>query len=58
MPSLWKYLKTTFERAGTGGLNLTFSKKQRPETFKVLTLSYSALGGSHIGTSVIDREIL
>lgn len=50
--------KLPFERTGTGGLNLTFSKKQKPETLKALTLSYFAIGGFHVGTSVIDREVL
>ncbi len=50
--------KLPFERTGMGGLNLTFSKAQKPETLKALTFSYFALGGFHIGTSVVDREVL
>ena len=50
--------KLPFERTGTGGLNLTFSKKQKPETLEALTLAYFDLGGFHVGTSVIDREVL
>ena len=50
--------KLPFERAVTGGLNLTFSKKLTPNVLKALTLTYFAKGGLHVGTSVIDREVL
>lgn len=50
--------KLPFERAVTGGLNLTFSKKLTPNVLKALTLTYFAKGGLHVGISVIDREVL
>ena len=57
-PLLKSIAKLPFDRAQGGGLNLTFSKKQTPETLKALAVAYFALGGLHIGTSVIDREVL
>jgi len=50
--------KLPFVRTAAGGLNLTFSASQAPQTLKALTLAYFAVGGFHIGISVIDREVL
>jgi len=50
--------KLPFDRAITGGLNLTFSKKVTPETLQALIVSYFQMGGYHVGISVIDRDTL
>lgn len=57
--SLLKSLaKLPFDRAITGGLNLTFSKKIAPETLQALIGSYFQMGGYHVGIGVIDRDKL
>ena len=50
--------KLPFDRTVCGGLNLTFSQKISAETLKSVVLSYFALGGFHVGISVIDRKAL
>ncbi len=50
--------KLPFDRTVTGGLNLTFSQKMRPEILQALVVSYFQMGGFHVGISVIDRETL
>ncbi len=50
--------KLPFERTGAGGLNLTFSSKTKPEILRALTEGYFAMGGMHIGISVIDKAVL
>ena len=50
--------KLPLDRTVTGGLNLTFSQKMRPEILRALVLSYFELGGLHVGISVIDRKTL
>lgn len=50
--------KLPFDRTVTGGLNLTFSQKMRPEILQALVVSYFEMGGFHVGISVVDRKIL
>lgn len=50
--------KLPFDRTATGGLNLTFSQKLRPEILQALVVSYFQIGGFHVGISVIDRDTL
>ncbi len=50
--------KIPFDRTATGGLNLTFSQKQKPEILQALIVSYFQMGGFHVGISVIDRDTL
>lgn len=50
--------KLPFERAVTGGLNITFSKNYPPEILKALALSYFETGGLHMGISVVDKDVL
>ena len=50
--------KLPFDRAVTGGLNITFSKSYPPEILKALALSYFEMGGLHMGISVVDKAVL
>jgi formate C-acetyltransferase len=50
--------KLPFDRAATGGLNITFAQRQRPEILEALITSYFEIGGLHVGMSIINREIL
>lgn len=50
--------KLPFDRTVCGGLNLTFSNKVSAEILQAVVLSYFALGGFHVGISVIDRKTL
>ncbi|MBE6694562.1 MAG: hypothetical protein E7589_07345 [Ruminococcaceae bacterium] len=50
--------KLPFDRAATGGLNLTFGQRQSPEILEALVLSYFKMGGFHVGISVLNREEL
>ncbi|MBQ1224050.1 MAG: hypothetical protein IIX84_07175, partial [Oscillospiraceae bacterium] len=50
--------KLPFDRTFAGGLNLTFSKNMSPEILKSLVTGYFAIGGQHIGISVVDKEVL
>ena len=50
--------KLPFDRTATGGLNLTFSQKLKPEILQALIISYFQMGGFHVGIGVIDRDTL
>ncbi len=50
--------KLPFDRTATGGLNLTFSQKLKPEILQALIVSYFQMGGFHVGISIIDRDTL
>jgi formate C-acetyltransferase len=50
--------KLPFEKAFSGGLNLTFAQKVPPEILKGLIVTYFNMGGLHAGISVIDRKTL
>jgi len=50
--------KLPFDRAVTGGLNITFSRNYPPEILKALAVSYFEKGGLHMGISVVDKEVL
>ena len=50
--------KLPFERAATGGLNVSFVGRQRPEILEALITSYFEMGGLHVGISIFDKEIL
>lgn len=50
--------KLPLDRTVTGGLNLTFAQKIKPEILEALIVSYFQIGGLHVGISVIDRKTL
>ncbi|MBE6619077.1 MAG: hypothetical protein E7626_04770 [Ruminococcaceae bacterium] len=50
--------KLPFDRAFSGGLNVSFSGNVRPDILSALVRSYFALGGLHIGISVLDKDVL
>ena len=50
--------KLPFDRTLSGGLNLTFSRQMDAEILASLIRSYFAMGGLHVGISIIDRETL
>lgn len=50
--------KLPFHRTVTGGLNLTFSQPIQPEILQSLVTSYFAMGGFHVGITVLDRATL
>ena len=50
--------KLPFDRAITGGLNLTFSQYLPPAILQALVVSYFTMGGFHVGISVVDPETL
>ncbi len=50
--------KLPFDRTVTGGLNLTFSQKIKPELLQAFVVSYFNMGGFHVGISVVDKDTL
>lgn len=50
--------KLPFDRTATGGLNLTFSQNVPSKILSALVRSYFALGGLHVGISVVNSKTL
>ena len=50
--------KIPFARTATGGLNLTFSAAVPPAVLQQLVTAYLAMGGLHVGMTVLSRREL